>query len=84
MGTLEDLLCFLKNYFFSPYFGRMASSRPTYLEVCGKRLGKWERGRRLITICIIDRAACCNLVPTFTVNFYNICSVGALVPCLAS
>lgn len=44
VGTLEDLLCFLKNYFFSPYFGRMASYRPTYFEVFRERLGNWERG----------------------------------------
>ena len=75
---------FFKKLLFFSLLWENGQFQTNLLEVCGKRLGKWERGRRLITICIIDRAACCNLVPTFTVNFYSICSVGALVPCLAS
>lgn len=42
-GHVRIYYVFLKNDFFPPYFGRMASSRPTYLEVFGKKLGKWER-----------------------------------------
>lgn len=81
VGTLDDLLCFLKNYcFFPPYFGRMASLQTNFFGGLRREAWKPGEGRRLITICIIDRAACCNRVPTFTVNFYNICGVGAPMP----
>lgn len=43
-GDTWGFIMFFKKLLFSPYFGRMASYRSTYLEVFGKRLGKWERG----------------------------------------
>ena len=83
VGTLEDLLCFLKNYFFLLSWEN-GQFQTNLFGGLWKEAWEMGEGRRLITICIIDRAACCNLVPTFTVNFYSICSVGAPVPCSAS